>query len=89
MGSAFAWPHFGGGRRAGLIRYAQASCDEMVAIYRRVAIDAYREVEDNLAAVKQIADDRAARPPPRSMRGVRLRTPGTATLAGLPLTLSS
>ena len=60
VGPAFAWPLFDGGRRAGLNRYAEATYDETVANYRQTVIDAYREVEDNLAAVKQLADARAA-----------------------------
>jgi hypothetical protein len=39
VGSAFAWPDFDGGRRAGLNRNAQASYDEMVANYRQALID--------------------------------------------------
>lgn len=60
VGPAFAWPLFDGGRRAGLNEEAAAAYTETVANYRETVIQAYREVEDNLAAVRQLGEERAA-----------------------------
>jgi len=60
VGPSLVWPLFDGGRRAGLNEEAAAAYEETVANYRQTVVEAYREVEDNLAAVKQLADERAA-----------------------------
>jgi NodT family efflux transporter outer membrane factor (OMF) lipoprotein len=49
---------FGG--RSALNRQARAAYEESVAIYRQAALTAYREVEDNLAALRHLADEVAA-----------------------------
>lgn len=46
---------FGG--RSALNRQARAAYEESVANYRQAALTAYREVEDNLAALRHLADE--------------------------------
>jgi multidrug efflux system outer membrane protein len=46
---------FGG--RSALNRQARAAYEESVANYRQAALTAYREVEDNLAALHHLADE--------------------------------
>ncbi|HTV24745.1 MAG TPA: efflux transporter outer membrane subunit [Polyangiaceae bacterium] len=48
-----------GGRYAGN-KQARAAYDEAVANYRKTALVAYQEVEDNLAALRHLADELAA-----------------------------
>jgi NodT family efflux transporter outer membrane factor (OMF) lipoprotein len=45
------------GARSGVNRQARASYDEAVANYRKTALTAYQEVEDNLAALHHLADE--------------------------------
>ncbi|HVY82470.1 MAG TPA: efflux transporter outer membrane subunit [Steroidobacteraceae bacterium] len=49
---------FGG--RSAVNRQARAAYDEAVATYKQTAVNAYREVEDNLAALRHLADEVAA-----------------------------
>jgi NodT family efflux transporter outer membrane factor (OMF) lipoprotein len=48
---------FDGGRRAALTDQARAAYDEAVANYRQTVLTAYQEVEDNLAALHQLAQE--------------------------------
>jgi len=45
------------GRRSGLNSQARAAHEEAVANYRKAALTAYQEVEDNLAALRHLADE--------------------------------
>jgi len=56
LGPAAALTLFDGGARRALNAQAMAAYDETVASYRLTVLDAYREVEDNLAAVRQLAE---------------------------------
>jgi multidrug efflux system outer membrane protein len=49
---------FGG--RSAVSRQARAAYEEAVATYKQTAVNAYREVEDNLAALRHLADEVAA-----------------------------
>jgi len=48
------------GARSAMNQQARASYDEAVANYRKTTLTAYREVEDNLAALHHLADEMAA-----------------------------
>jgi NodT family efflux transporter outer membrane factor (OMF) lipoprotein len=48
------------GARSAVNREARAAYDEAVARYRQTALIAYQEVEDNLAALRHLADELAA-----------------------------
>ncbi|MEP7244440.1 MAG: efflux transporter outer membrane subunit [Gammaproteobacteria bacterium] len=48
------------GARSAINRQARAAYDEAVANYRQSALTAYQEVEDNLAALRHLADEVAA-----------------------------
>ena len=48
------------GARSAVNRQARASYEEAVANYRKTALTAYQEVEDNLAALHHLADEMAA-----------------------------
>ncbi|KAG0771890.1 hypothetical protein G6F21_014646 [Rhizopus arrhizus] len=53
-------PIFDGGRRqAGLAR-ARAGDEEDVAVYRHTVLNAFREVDDNLATLRILADQTKA-----------------------------
>jgi multidrug efflux system outer membrane protein len=45
------------GARSAINRQARAAFEESVANYRQAALTAYREVEDNLAALRHLADE--------------------------------
>lgn len=51
---------FDGGRRRALEEEALASHDEMTATYRQTVLNAYGEVEDQLAAIRWLDEQRAA-----------------------------
>jgi NodT family efflux transporter outer membrane factor (OMF) lipoprotein len=51
---------FDGGRRHAISQQARAVYDETVADYRSTVLNAYREVEDNLAAQRQLAQETAS-----------------------------
>ncbi|WP_342630011.1 efflux transporter outer membrane subunit [Nguyenibacter vanlangensis] len=48
---------FDGGRRAALNAHAGAAHDETVARYRQTVLDAWRDVEDALAALRHLAEE--------------------------------
>jgi NodT family efflux transporter outer membrane factor (OMF) lipoprotein len=48
------------GARSAVNRQAAAAYEETVASYRKAALTAYQEVEDNLAALRHLADELAA-----------------------------
>ncbi len=51
---------FDGGRRRALSQQARGAYDEAVADYRSTVLEAYREVEDELAAQRQLAQEQAS-----------------------------
>ena len=59
MGAALSMPIFDGGRRQGPGR-ARAVYEEDVALYRQTVLNAFREVEDNLANLRILADQTRA-----------------------------
>ena len=59
-GPAAALPLLDVGGRYALNKQARASFEEAVANYRKTALVAYQEVEDNLAALHHLADELAA-----------------------------
>ena len=56
IGPALALDLFDGGRRKAQVAQAQAALDAMGAQYRGVVIDAFRQVEDNLALLHHYGD---------------------------------
>ena len=59
-GPAAALPLLDAGGRYALNKQARGAFDEAVANYRKTALVAYQEVEDNLAALRHLADELAA-----------------------------
>jgi NodT family efflux transporter outer membrane factor (OMF) lipoprotein len=57
LGPALNLPIFDGGQRNGVTDQAIASFDEAAANYRQSVLDAYRDVEDNLIALRQLASE--------------------------------
>ena len=57
LGSALAETLFSGGRRRAVSAQARASYDAAVAAYRESVLDAFGEVEDNLAALRILAEE--------------------------------
>lgn len=57
LGPSVTAPVLDGGARTALRRQARAAYDESVANYRKAVLSAYQEVEDNLAALRHIADE--------------------------------
>jgi len=57
MGPALAMPLFDGGARGARSDEAHARYDEMVANYRQTVLNAFREVEDNLAAQRLLEQE--------------------------------
>ncbi|HEX4507235.1 MAG TPA: efflux transporter outer membrane subunit [Alphaproteobacteria bacterium] len=55
LGPALNLPIFDGGQRNGVTDQAIAAFNEAAANYRQTVLDAYRDVEDNLAALRQLA----------------------------------
>jgi len=56
VGTALSMPLFDGGRRQAGVDRARASYEEQVANYRGTVLNAFREVEDNLANLRILAD---------------------------------
>lgn len=56
-GPSLAAPLLDAGGRAALNRQARAAYEETVADYRKSALTAYQEVEDNLAALRHLAEE--------------------------------
>jgi len=56
LGPQLALPLIDAGGRAALNTQARAEYDEAVANYRKTVLTAYQEVEDNLAALRHLAD---------------------------------
>jgi NodT family efflux transporter outer membrane factor (OMF) lipoprotein len=48
---------FDAGRRRALTEQARGQYDELVADYRNIVLNAYQEVEDNLAAIRQLQQE--------------------------------
>jgi NodT family efflux transporter outer membrane factor (OMF) lipoprotein len=57
LGPALAQTLFDGGRRRAVTEQAKAGYDATVAAYRQVVLTAFQEVEDNLAALRILADE--------------------------------
>ena len=57
VGPAAAVPLLDAGARVGLTRQAWAAYDEAVANYRKTTLTAYQEVEDNIAALRQLQEE--------------------------------
>lgn len=60
VGTALSLPLFDGGRRQGEVDRARASYEEQVATYRGTVLNAFREVEDNLANLRILGDQNKA-----------------------------
>jgi multidrug efflux system outer membrane protein len=59
-GPAVAVPLLDAGGRSSLTQRARAAYEEAAASYRQTALTAYREVEDNLVALRELADVQAS-----------------------------
>src|SRR6185312_84080 len=59
-GPSVALPLLDAGGRSALNRQARAAYEETVADYRKAALNAYQEVEDNLAALRHLAQEVSA-----------------------------
>jgi NodT family efflux transporter outer membrane factor (OMF) lipoprotein len=57
IGPSLAQTAFDGGRRKGLTQEAEANYDSAVATYRQGVLVAFQEVEDNLAALRILAEE--------------------------------
>jgi NodT family efflux transporter outer membrane factor (OMF) lipoprotein len=60
VGPAAALPLLDGGARYGLNKQARAQYDEAMETYRKTTLTAYQEVEDSLAGLHHLADQRRA-----------------------------
>lgn len=60
VGAALSMPIFDGGRRQAGLDRARAVYEEDVALYRQTVLNAFREVEDNLANLRILADQTRA-----------------------------
>lgn len=84
LGPAAAMTLFDGGRRKALNDQAQAAYDGTVSSYRQTVLSAFADVEDNLAALRVLAEeaqhqDRAIESSRRSLRHTTLRYEGGAS----------
>jgi NodT family efflux transporter outer membrane factor (OMF) lipoprotein len=57
LGSSLAQTVFDAGARSAQVKEAQALYDEDVATYRQTVLTAFQQVEDNLAALRILADE--------------------------------
>lgn len=57
LGPELALTVFDGGKRQAKIDYARADHDKTVAAYRQTVLDAFRDVEDHLAAVQALENE--------------------------------
>jgi multidrug efflux system outer membrane protein len=60
LGGSILAPLFDGGRLRAGVDQAAARRDEAATAYRRTALNAFREVEDNLAGIERLTEQRAA-----------------------------
>jgi NodT family efflux transporter outer membrane factor (OMF) lipoprotein len=60
LGAALAETLFDGGARSAQVEQARAALDEAAATYRQTVLSAFQDVEDNLAALGDLARERAA-----------------------------
>jgi outer membrane protein, multidrug efflux system len=60
IGPSGSVPLLDGGARYALNKQARAQYDEAEATYRKTTLTAYQEVEDNLAGLRHLADERKA-----------------------------
>jgi len=73
VGPAAALTLFDGGRRRAQNEQAQAAFDEQAANYRNTVLTAYREVEDNLAALRQLEQESVSQNAAASAAGKALQ----------------
>jgi NodT family efflux transporter outer membrane factor (OMF) lipoprotein len=59
LGPSLAQTVFDGGRRRGLTEVAEATYDSAVGTYRQTVLTAFQDVEDNLAALRILAEEAA------------------------------
>jgi NodT family efflux transporter outer membrane factor (OMF) lipoprotein len=81
LGPSATLPLFDAGRRKALEQQANAAYRETVANYRQTVLDAYRDVEDNLAALRQLNEESrtqeaAVAAADRALRQAQLRYTG-------------
>jgi NodT family efflux transporter outer membrane factor (OMF) lipoprotein len=57
LGPAFSLPIFDGGQRNAAVDQAIHAFDEAAADYRETVLEAFRDVEDNLAALRQLSEE--------------------------------
>jgi NodT family efflux transporter outer membrane factor (OMF) lipoprotein len=60
LGAALAGTLFDGGARSAQVEQARAALDEAAATYRQTVLGGFQEVEDNLAALGDLAHERVA-----------------------------
>jgi len=60
VGALLSLPIFDGGRRESQVQSAQAQLDAQVALYRGQVLNAFREVEDQLAALRLLGEQSMA-----------------------------
>ena len=72
VGPALAETLFDGGSRSAVRRQAEAAYDANVATYRQTVLNAFREVEDNLSALRILEEE--ARTQDEAVRSARLTT---------------
>jgi len=60
LGAALAGALFDGGARGAQVEQARAALDEAAAAYRQTVLSGFQEVEDNLAALGELARERVA-----------------------------
>jgi NodT family efflux transporter outer membrane factor (OMF) lipoprotein len=70
LGAAAAQTVFAGGQRLGQTQSARAAYDATVAAYRETVLTGFQEVEDNLAALRILADE--ARTQDEAVKAARL-----------------
>jgi NodT family efflux transporter outer membrane factor (OMF) lipoprotein len=70
LGAAAAQTVFAGGQRLGQTQSARAAYDATVAAYRQTVLTGFQEVEDNLAALRILADE--ARAQDEAVKAARL-----------------
>jgi NodT family efflux transporter outer membrane factor (OMF) lipoprotein len=70
LGAAAAQTVFAGGQRLGQTQSARAAYDANVAAYRQTVLTGFQEVEDNLAALRILADE--ARAQDEAVKAARL-----------------
>lgn len=60
LNPSISWPVFAGGRNKAELERTRAAYEESVALYRQQVLVAFREVEDNLAGLQFLREERIA-----------------------------